>query len=199
MSVLLASKSPQRSALLDQLGISFRVLSPDTNELSMGDTSDIVLKNAHAKANSVKEDVSDRELVIACDTLVDVDGIPFGKPETKEDAFTMLALLRGRVHDVVGGLVIANVDSDITRERVVRTKVRFRNFTDEMLNAYLDTDEWRGRAGGYAIQGRGAGFVSGIGGCYFNVVGLPIAALFDEVDDEDGWSSLLHDVHIDVL
>lgn len=190
MSFLLASGSPQRSAILTQLDLPFRVLVPEVEELGMGEPSVLALQNAHRKAERAAGQASEHELVLACDTVVDVDGIPFGKPESAEDAYTMLALLRGRVHDVVGGLVVAHPATGITRERVVRTKVRFRNFPDELLQRYVEGSEWEGRAGGYAIQGTGAAMVTGIGGCYQNVVGLPVAALYDELEDEDGWVEL---------
>lgn len=190
MSILLASASPQRSAILTQLGLPFRVVVSDVDELDMGDPADIALKNAHKKAEAVADQATDDELVIACDTVVDVDGIPFGKPANAEEAFTMLALLRGRTHYVVGALVIAHPKSGITRERVVKTMVRFRDFPDELLQEYLAGGEWENRAGGYAIQGTAAAMVIGIGGDYQNVVGLPVAGLFDELEDEAGWIDL---------
>lgn len=194
MSILLASASPQRSAILTQLGLPFRVVVADVEEISMGDPADLALRNAHLKADAVRDQATEDELVVACDTVVDVDGIPFGKPENAEEAFTMLALLRGRTHHVVGGLVVAHPASGITRERTVKTMVRFRDFPDELLQAYLEGEEWRGRAGGYAIQGTGAAMVSGIGGDYFNVVGLPVAGLYDELEDEAGWVDLARGV-----
>lgn len=190
MSILLASGSPQRSAILDQLGIPFRVVVPDVDELEMGDPSELAVENARRKADAVLEQTRNGELVLACDTVVDVDGIPFGKPETAEDAYTMLALLRDRSHDVVGGLVIVDPSSGERFERAVRTKVRFRRFPDSLLERYVAGGEWQGRAGGYAIQGTGAAMVSGIGGCYQNVVGLPVAMLLLTLEDIDGWDEL---------
>lgn len=191
MSILLASGSPQRSAILQQLGIPYRVIVPDVDEVGMGDPSDLAVENARRKADAVIDAATaGNELVLACDTVVDVDGIPFGKPETAEDAFTMLALLRGRSHDVVGGLVIVDPASGERFERAVRTKVRFRDFPEALLQKYVDGGEWAGRAGGYAIQGTGAAMVSGIGGCYQNVVGLPVAMLLMTLEDIDGWDEL---------
>ena len=190
MSLLLASGSPQRRALLDQLGLPFRVVVPDVDERDMGEPSDLALHNARLKAAAVAQQASEHELVLACDTVVDVDGIPFGKPETPEDAHTMLALLRGRTHDVVGGLVLEHPATGERFERAVRTKVRFRAFPQELLDRYVAGGEWRDRAGGYAIQGTGAAMVSGIGGCYFNVVGLPVAMLMMTLEDTVGWDDL---------
>lgn len=192
MSILLASGSPQRSAILAQLELPFRVVVPEVEEREMGDPSELALDNARRKAMAVVEQAGEHELIVACDTVVDVDGIPFGKPETAEDAYTMLALLRGRTHDVVGGLVITHPVSGDTFERAVRTKVRFRPFPEELLERYVAGGEWAGRAGGYAIQGTGAAMVSGIGGCYQNVVGLPAAMLLLTLEDIDGWDELAH-------
>lgn len=190
MSILLASGSPQRSAILMQLGIPFRVVVPEVDELQMGDPSGLALHNARLKSASAAGHARPDELVIACDTVVDVDGIPFGKPETAEDAYTMLALLRGRAHEVVGGLVVEHPASGVRVERAVRTKVRFRDFPDSLLDRYLAGGEWQHRAGGYAIQGTGTAMVSGIGGDYQNVVGLPVAMLLTTLEDTDGWDEL---------
>jgi septum formation protein len=190
MSILLASASPQRRALLEQLALPFRVVVPDVDEREMGDPSELALDNARAKAAAVAGEAAEHELVVACDTVVDVDGIPFGKPQTHEDAHTMLALLRGRTHVVVGGRVMVLPETGERFERAVRTKVRFRAFPQELLDRYLEGGEWRDRAGGYAIQGTGAALVSGIGGCYPNVVGLPVAMLLMTLEDIDGWDEL---------
>lgn len=190
MSILLASGSPQRSAILTQLGLPFRVVVPEVEELAMGDPSELAVENARRKAAAVLDQAGERELVLACDTVVDVDGIPFGKPETAEDAYTMLALLRGRSHDVVGGLVIEHPASGERFERAVRTKVRFRDFPEALLQHYVEGGEWNGRAGGYAIQGTGAALVSGVGGDYQNVVGLPVTMLLMTLEDVDGWDEL---------
>lgn len=190
MSILLASGSPQRRAILSQLQLPFRVVVPDVSERDMGDPSELALHNARLKAGAVAHDASPRELVVACDTVVDVDGIPFGKPETADDAYTMLALLRGRTHDVVGGLVMTHPHTGESFERAVRTKVRFRAFPDSLLERYVAGGEWEGRAGGYAIQGSGAAMVSGIGGDYQNVVGLPVSMMLLTLEDTDGWDEL---------
>jgi septum formation protein len=190
VSILLASASPQRSALLEQLALPFRVVVPEVEERDMGEPSELALHNARAKAEAVRDQAAEHELVLACDPVVDVDGIPFGQPQTAHDAHTMLALLRGRTHDVVGGLVLVHPASGETFERAVRTKVRFRAFPQELLERYIEGEEWRGRAGGYAIQGTGAAMVSGIGGCHPNVVGLPVPMLMMTLEDIDGWNEL---------
>ncbi|MCZ4496882.1 MAG: maf [Thermoleophilia bacterium] len=190
MGILLASKSPQRHAILTQLELPFRVVVPEVEELEMGSPSEVAIHNARLKAAAVEGGAEEGELVIACDTVVDVDGIPFGKPENADEAFTMLALLRGRVHDVVGGLVVVDPATATAQERTVRTKVRFRDFSDELLTRYLEGGEWAERAGGYAIQGTGAAMVAGIGGDYQNVVGLPVAALLGLLEETANWDEI---------
>jgi len=156
----------------------------------MGVPRELAEHNARLKADAAAGDATGDEVVIACDTVVDVDGIPFGKPESAEDAYTMLALLRGRVHNVIGGLVVSQPSTGLVETRVVSTMVRFRDFPEELLMRYLTGDEWQGRAGGYAIQGTGAAMVQGIGGCYQNVVGLPVAALLGVLEETEGWDTL---------
>ena len=109
--------------------------------------------------------------VIGVDTIVALDGVIYGKPENEDHARATLRLLGGRTHKVVSGLAI---DGEVTTET---TEVTFRTVTDDLLQWYLATEEWRERAGGYAIQGRGAALVTAIDGDYLNVVGLPVAQL----------------------
>jgi septum formation protein len=116
---------------------------------------------------------STAEHVLAVDTLVALDGVIYGKPQDAADARETLERLSGRTHEVISGIVL---DDHAT---VAVTHVTFRALDDAMLEWYVDTGEWRERAGGYAIQGRGAALVKGIEGDYLNVVGLPVAALLD--------------------
>ena len=129
-----------------------------------------MLENARRKARAVEGD-----LVLACDTEVMVDGAVFGKPPTADAARAMLTELAGRAHQVLGGIVLRSGDSEW--EAVASTKVRFRDLEPLEIDAYVATGEWEGRAGGYAIQGRGAALVDGIEGDFWNVVGLPVPEL----------------------
>ena len=112
------------------------------------------------------------------DTIVAVDGDILGKPADAEQARAYLQRLAGRTHDVVGGFALAE-DGDVVVAGVEKTSVTFREATDALLDWYVGTGEWQGRAGGYAIQGAGAVLVSGIEGDYLNVVGLPLVRLLD--------------------
>jgi septum formation protein len=167
VSLLLASTSPQRRAILEQLGVPFDVVAPDYEELG-----DDPLEHAVGKARSV--DGGDRP-VLGVDTVVRVGGEVLHKPEDAADAVRMLRLLAGRSHEVVSGLCLRTGErEDVRRET---TLVVFRPLTERDLLAYVAEGEWEGRAGGYAIQGRGAALVERIEGDYLNVVGLPAAAL----------------------
>ncbi len=174
-ALVLASASPQRRAILDQLGITFDAVPSDVEELSEGDPEAVARENALRKARAVAAGPAAADAaVLGVDTLVALDGEIFGKPPTADAAHAMLARLQGRAHDVWSG--IALVTSAATRVETVRTVVRFAAADDGEIDAYVATGEWRGRAGGYAIQGRGAWLVQGVEGDYFNVVGLPVAA-----------------------
>jgi septum formation protein len=168
--ITLASASPQRKAILEQLGIEFTVQPAEIEELAAGDPHHVVIENARRKARAV-----DGELVLACDTEVILDGHVFGKPADEDEARTFLRRLSGRTHEVYGGIVLRRGSDE--QVGVCVTKVRFRALEAAEIEAYLATGEWRNRAGGYAIQGRGAALVAGIEGDFWNVVGLPVPEL----------------------
>jgi len=145
-------------------------------ELERGDPELITVENARRKAASVMSGGND-EAVLACDTVVALDGTVYGKPTDAAAARATLAALGGRTHRVVSGLVVLLGAEE--RVAVARTDVSFRALDAGLLHWYTATGEWRGRAGGYAIQGAGAALVRAIDGDYENVVGLPLAALLD--------------------
>jgi septum formation protein len=176
--VILASASPQRKAILEQLGVQFRVEAPEVEELVAGDPAEVVEQNALRKARARARP---GERVLGADTAVVLDGEVFGKPADAAEADTFLARLSGREHEVMTG--IALVDAAGERSAVAVTRVRFRALDRSDLEWYLATGEWRDRAGGYAIQGRGAALVESIEGDYWNVVGLPVPALLGLVPD----------------
>jgi septum formation protein len=168
--LILASGSPQRKAILEQLGVDFRVEVPDVEELLEGDPREAVLENALRKARSVRGDV-----VLGADTAVVLGDRALGKPADRRQAAEFLAALNGGTHEVMTGIAV--VDPGGERGDVAVTRVRFRDLRPAELDWYLATEEWRDRAGGYAIQGRGAALVDSIEGDYWNVVGLPVPAL----------------------
>ncbi len=166
----LASRSPQRRAILEQLGIDFRVAMPRAEELTGGDPEAMVVENARRKARSVAG-----QLVLGVDTAVVVEGRVFGKPIDEAQARSFLSDLSGKSHEVWSGIALVRSRREQTAASV--TRVRFRTLKPVDLDWYLATEEWRERAGGYAIQARGAALVKYIEGDYLNVVGLPVAEL----------------------
>src|SRR4051794_31381715 len=170
MRLTLASASPQRRAILEQLGIDFDVRPSDVEELTVGDPREVVLENARRKARAVEGD-----RVLACDTEVNVDGVVFGKPADGAEARAMLEQLSGRTHEVLGGLVYRCMGDE--RSAIASTFVEFRALEPSELDAYVDSGEWEGRAGGYAIQGKGAALGERVAGVFWNVVGLRVREL----------------------
>jgi septum formation protein len=169
----LASQSPQRRAILEQVGIPFVVQVSGVDEETHGDPVAVAEENARRKARAVPS-----PLTLGADTLVAVDGDILGKPRDAIQAREYVARLAGRTHQVVGAIALFR-DGELTGAAVEITQVHFRPATPEQLDAYVATGEWQGRAGGYAIQGVGAVLVAGIEGDYLNVVGLPLARLLD--------------------
>jgi septum formation protein len=170
--IILASASPRRRAILEQLGVEFTVEPPDVEELERGDPRELVVENALRKARARARP---GELVLGADTAVVVDGEPFGKPPDLEAARELLRRMSGREHEVMSGIAVCEDAGE--RSDLAVTVVRFRELTDADLDWYLASGEWREHAGGYAIQKHGAALVESIEGDYFNVVGLPVAAL----------------------
>jgi nucleoside triphosphate pyrophosphatase len=174
--ILLASTSPQRRLILDQLGIVFDVVAPDytENDPPGADVVELVREHARGKARSVAAQAGSRP-VLGVDTAVSLGGKIFGKPESVEAAERMLEELAGETHVVVSGLCIVTPGWELVEH--AETRVTFRELTPRELAHHLTHGEWEGRAGGYAIQGRGAALVEKIEGDYLNVVGLPAALL----------------------
>jgi septum formation protein len=172
--LLLASRSPQRQAILEQLGIPFEVVAPRWDEQVGGEPAETVRANALGKARSVAESAGELP-VLGVDTEVVLAGRVFGKAQTEAEADEMLDALAGRTHEVVSGLCLVTPGWEEVEHEV--TRVTFRPLDARDLAAYVSSGEWRGRAGAYAVQGRGAALVERIEGDYLNVVGLPAALL----------------------
>ncbi len=180
--IVLASRSPQRRALLAALGVEFEVADPKVDELADGEPSELVVVNARWKAASIAATARPGTLVIAGDTEVALDGEALGQPKSAEQAREDLLRLSGREHQVLGAIALMGPevgdDGAFTgREGVVETSVRFRELGPALLDAYLASGEWEGRAGSYAIQGLGSALVEGVSGDVSNVIGLSIPLL----------------------
>jgi septum formation protein len=178
--LVLASGSPQRRAILEQLGVEFSAETPGIEEATKGEPRRLVAENALRKARAAARPGERR--VLGADTAVVLDGRSFGKPGDAAEAETFLRRLSGRTHEVMTGIAVREPDG-AERTDVAVTKVRFRRLEKPLLDWYLATGEWEGRAGAYAIQGRGAALVEEIEGDYWNVVGLPVPALLRLVPD----------------
>ena len=170
----LASTSPQRSAILQQLAIPCEVVAPAyvEDDPPDADPAELVRMHAEGKARSVHEP---GRVTLGVDTTVVLDDRVYGKPADRGDAARMLYELSGRTHSVLSGLCLLGAGEDVLLHEV--TEVTFRLLTHEIVNGYLESGEWEGRAGAYAIQGLGGRLVERLEGDYLNVVGLPGALL----------------------
>ena len=174
--LVLASASPQRREILDQLGVAFVVRPADVEELEEGPPEFVVLENARRKVDAVPGD-----FVLGCDTEVFLDGQVFGKAHDEAHAEGYLRQLSGRTHQVYSGIALRDPQGE--RAAVAVTDVTFRQLSDAEIAWYLATDEWQDRAGAYAIQGRGSALVERIEGDFWNVVGLPVPKLLELAPD----------------
>jgi septum formation protein len=176
--LVLASRSPQRKHLLEQLGVPFRVVVSEHDEaVTDGNPAHTVQQNARGKAEEVlaREAVQPGELVLGVDTVVVSEGQILGKARDEEEAAKYVRRLAARTHEVYSGMYLTSRKVALASHCI--TSVTFRSLTDEELAAYIACGEWRDRAGAYAIQGIGSGLVQRVDGDYFNVVGLPVAEL----------------------
>ncbi len=183
MKLILASASPRRSEILRNAGIQFEICSADVDESRLDNESpgDYVRRLALAKAVSASgnnPNLGADVLIIGADTVVVVDADVLGKPTSRDDAKRMLRKVSGRMHDVHTGLALLQTSG--MQRRVVEeiTRVHFAHLSDQEIEDYLATGEPFDKAGAYAIQGMGGRFVTRIEGCYFNVMGLPLARLW---------------------
>lgn len=205
--LILASRSPQRRAILEQLGVEFSVKVPTVDELESGPPHEVALENACRKASAIAGGSADPAVsggsadapvfggsanatesggsadapVLGVDTVVALGARIYGKPRDPEEARATLTALAGRRHAVISGVCL--IACGRARSAAAHTWVQFRAFEPRLVDWYVDSGEWRERAGGYAIQGRGAALVAAIEGDYLNVVGLPVATLLDLAPD----------------
>ena len=180
--VVLASSSPRRRELLEKAGLKFTVDSSETDERLNG-TADPVEMARSISLMKASSAVSRHpgSIIIAADTFGVLDGSLLGKPGDAAHASEMLALMSGKCHEVVTGFTIIDADSGKTVSHVVKTRVYFKTLSKAQIEKYVETGEPLGKAGAYAIQGKGAGLVEKIEGDYYNVIGLPVRALANEL------------------
>ncbi|MCF7927891.1 MAG: Maf family protein [Spirochaetales bacterium] len=182
--LILASASPRRSRILSQIGIPHEVRPSHTNEDHDGTASPLMLARhlAERKLQSYLETARSSERkspwVLTADTLIDIEGQIIGKPDNREEARKMIRSFSGNSHEVITALCLHNTESEATYRDEAITKVVFAAMNSEEVEWYLDTEEWKGVAGAYRIQNRGACFISSIHGSYSNVMGLPIHTFY---------------------
>lgn len=173
-SVILASASPRRQQLLQQLGIESikEAAHIDESRLPEEPVESYVLRLAHEKASAIASNHGKSKIVIGADTAVVIDGEALGKPRNREHAFDMWLKLSGREHQVL--TAVALIHDNVTTSALSRSQVRFRRISQHEMSDYWLTDEPQDKAGGYAVQGVGALFIESISGSYSGIMGLPL-------------------------
>lgn len=173
MRIILASKSPRRKEILENLGLTFEIITSNEEEKTAETEADkIAMALSEIKAKSVAKAVNDKSaLIIGCDTIVVKKDKILGKPKTKSEAEEMLTLLSDTEHTVISGLTL--VLGDKVLSRCEKTQVFFDKIGKSEMESYIASNDPFDKAGGYGIQGPASRFIKGINGCYFNVVGFP--------------------------
>lgn len=198
MNIVLASASPRRAQILSSAGISFAVLPTHIAEYQLENetVADMVLRLARAKLNAAMAQLAappqgrqeTQTIVIAADTSVELDGEAFGKPASALEACGMLKRLSGRSHRVLTGIAVGRLPDGLLKSEVAATQVHFSTLDRAEIERYVGTGEPLDKAGAYAAQGLAGRFIERIDGCYFNVVGLPLARVF-QILKELGWTA----------
>ncbi|MDD3223809.1 MAG: Maf-like protein [Clostridium sp.] len=186
MNFILASGSPRRVELFKRIVDKFSIIVSEFDEKKVkfnGDVSEYVKTLAASKAKKVAQKQSLRKyknsdsIIIGFDTVVSINNMVLGKPKDEKSAFEMLKMLSGKEHTVYTGIAILNLNTNKIKCDYACTKVRFSNLSDEMILKYIHSEEYKDKAGAYAIQGKASVFVESIEGCFYNVVGLPLNKL----------------------
>ncbi|MDD4296488.1 MAG: Maf family protein [Ruminiclostridium sp.] len=179
--LILASQSPRRKMLLEQVGLSFSIITPDADETIIDEKicpEEYVRIISERKAVDVAKKVSFNEctapVVLAADTIVVIDGHILGKPDTEEEAFSMLSKISGNWHEVMTGVTIIDTETGSSQSHVEKTRVKIRQLDQDAILRYINSGEPFDKAGAYGVQALGALLVEKIEGDYFNVVGLPL-------------------------
>ena len=188
---ILASASPRRRELLEQIGLKFRIFVTDADESKIDKNlpvnlyvEELAMAKAAAAAKVLKNEKD--AIIIAADTVVYFDNRIMGKPKDEKDAFDMLTCLSGNMHEVCTGVCVMRISDGFSAAGCERTEVYFNELSPEKIQRYIDTGEPMDKAGAYGIQGVGALLVEKINGDYFNVVGLPLSKLSKILENEFG-------------
>ncbi|MFC1821516.1 Maf family protein [Thermodesulfobacteriota bacterium] len=190
--LILASESPRRKSLLQQIGLPFRTLPSRVDETyEMDDPAERALRLAERKAFAVQQDAAD-SWILGADTLVVVGEMILGKPDDRTAAHSMIEILSGKAHTVITGFCLLNPSGKVAHLESISTRVKIKPLNEREIESYIATGEPFGKAGSYAIQGIGAFMVEGITGSYSNVVGLPVCALIKSLITSGALESFPH-------
>ena len=191
MRIILASKSPRRRELLENLGVNFEIEVPEADECFVCDSAEDTAKEISGRKGRIVRDkilsdggIPESLLIIACDTLVYVNGQILGKPRGRQDAYRMLGLLSGKEHIVVSGVYLYHAGREVSASET--TKVTFSKLSENIIEKYLACSEPYDKAGAYAVQGKASVFIEKIEGDFFNVVGLPVHLIYEIAKKEFG-------------
>lgn len=177
MKIILASKSPRRKEILSLFTNDFKIIKTDVKENFTDDYNILtnIMSISSKKASSIEVDLD--SIIISADTIVLLENKVLGKAGSEEEAFNYLRLLSRKTHQVITAFSIKSKTKTIVDYEI--TNVSFKDLSDDDINSYIKTGEWKDKAGAYAIQGKGSALVEKINGDYFNVVGLPISKIND--------------------
>ncbi len=180
--LVLASASPRRQEIFNMLGLNPLVVVSDVHEpIDHRPPYTLVCTHAKHKALSVASRFSSSAVIVAADTLVQVEGLVLGKPQTKEDAKRYLEMLSGKSHQVYTGVCILHKSMQLTK--YAKSIVTFQKMIESEIHDYVETKEPADKAGAYGIQGYGCQFITGIRGCYFNVMGFPVNLFYSMIKE----------------
>jgi septum formation protein len=181
-SFILASLSPRREELLRSVGLKFKIIPAHVNEEYLDGESprEHVRRLSHNKAMAIAQKNPDA-WVLGADTIVVIDGLILGKPKNKKQAREMLTRLSDRQHNVFTGFTLAQGTTKVYKTKVIQSAVLFKKISPEEMEWYINCDEPYDKAGGYAVQGKGAYFIKSIRGSYTNVIGLPLCEVLEEL------------------
>ena len=183
---ILASASPRRKELLRSVGLKLKIIPAHVDETHInGESPQTHVRRLSIDKATVIADQHPKALVLGADTIVVIDGLILGKPKNKSQARAMLERLSNRQHTVFTGFTIVSAGFGISKTKVVRSAVRFKKISPEEMDWYVNCDEPYDKAGGYAVQGKGAYFIKAIRGSYTNVIGLPLCEVLEELKQID--------------
>lgn len=182
LQIILASTSPQRISILQNAGFNFKVTSPNYDEVDTPNLSptEQALDHAIKKAESVAKAFPE-SLIIGCDTVVDLNGKLIGKPSSATHATELIKSQQGQKLKVISGIAVLNTKTNQILSDTVTTEIEFAKLSDQEVEDYIKTNEWKDKSGAFSIQNYGSKFITSIQGDYFNVVGLPIARLYEMI------------------